>query len=130
MKRRVLATFSSGEKSKRKKGNTNKEKKNVLELLAAGVTRMNMDNNEGVSVMQGFAGFPRNRLQQLLCSSEGDTYMKGSKTGVREWLEKRHSGASRDTHVPKYRLLIMDSMQDVMMKQTEFSVLLCNETTE
>ena len=60
---------------------------------------MNMDNNEGVSVMQGFAGSPINRLPQLLCSSEGGPYMSGSKTGVREWLEKRYSGAFCDTHI-------------------------------
>ena len=43
-----------------------KEQKEMLELLAAGVTRMNCDE-EAVNIMQGIAGEPIRQLPQLFC---------------------------------------------------------------
>ena len=66
MKRKRLEMFAGDVKRKRKKQNVDKEQKDMLELLAAGVTRMNVDE-DAVEAMKGIAGTTTSRYPQLLC---------------------------------------------------------------
>ena len=61
-----MAVFAEDVKRKRKKQNVDKEQKDMLELLAAGVTRMNVDE-DAVEAMKGIAGATTSRYPQLLC---------------------------------------------------------------
>ena len=60
MKRKRLAVFAGDVKKMKKKQNVDKEQKDMLELLAAGVTRINVDE-DAVEAMKGIAGTTTSR---------------------------------------------------------------------
>ena len=93
--RKRLAVFAGDVKRKRKKQNVDKEQKDMLELLAAGVTRMNVDE-DAVEAMKGIAGTTTSRYPPLLCGEQDRTLWKSDKTGGRKWLKARYSDAFPD----------------------------------
>ena len=113
MKRKVIATFPANSKGKRKKKNVDKEQKNMLELLAAGVTRMSVDD-VARETMQDIAGSPVNRYPQLFSDSDGQLVWKEDKTGVRKFLERRYEEAFTSfLNEDSFEAVIKDSLQDI-----------------
>ena len=59
----------------------------MLELLAAGITRMSVDES-AVEAMQGIAGSPISKYPQLFSDENRNPVWKNDKTGVRMLIRR------------------------------------------
>lgn len=120
MKKKILSVFQSGEE-KKKKPNPSKEQNKILEVMAAALIKLKDSTDE--SPIQNLAGSQLNPLPLVLCETDGKTYVKGSKTGVRDFVEKKYPDAFTTKvygSTPDYNYrpcaFLRDAMQDIFLQ--------------
>ena len=86
----------------------------MLKLLAAGVTRVNVDGST-FEAMQNIAGSPVNEYPQLFSDGICNLYWKKNKTGVRKFLESRYTYDFKSLlKQDKFNAVMKDSMQNII----------------
>ena len=84
-----------------------------MEALAVEIMRVSETN-----MPSKLAGAQLSKFPKLFCSNEGDPYIRANKTGVVKFIETRYPGAFLKTNTLKGAPIIIDSLQDILIKPT------------
>ena len=84
-----------------------------MEALTVEIIRVSETNFQSK-----LAGAQLSRFPELYCSNTGDPYIRENKTGVVKFLEKRYPRAFLQTNPLKEAPIIIDSLQDIVIKPT------------
>ena len=73
-------------------------------------------NNSDTNKESKLAGAQISKFPELYCSDKGEPYIRDNKTGVVKFMEKRYPCAFLNTNPLKGAPIIIDSLQDIVIK--------------
>ena len=84
-----------------------------MEALAVEIMSLSGTNKESK-----LAGAQISRFPELYCSNKGEPFIRNNKTGVVKFIEKRYPGAILNTNPLRGAPIIIDSLQDIVIRPT------------
>ena len=84
-----------------------------MEALAVEIMRVSETNMPSKLARAQLSKFP-----ELFCSNKGKPYIRANETGVVKFIETRYPGAFLKTNPLKDAPIIIDSLQDILIKPT------------